>query len=82
MKGDIRIKVTDTLGNVSYLIRNAPKANFTYMSGSETPLSLSNLVGKDAAEFRFALRDVRAREEAFHVCRAFIHHTYTVELLK
>lgn len=50
-----RIRVTDSLGNLSYLVRESGKV--TYMSGSEMPLALSNLVDSRAAELRFELID-------------------------
>jgi hypothetical protein len=52
-----RIRLTDRSGNMSYLVRRHDKIQIDYFSANETPLSLSNLVGNEAAELRFALED-------------------------
>jgi hypothetical protein len=51
-----RLRITDTLGNRTYII-NDEKYGVSYISASETPLALSNLLGREAAETRFALED-------------------------
>jgi hypothetical protein len=55
-KKQFRIKVTAYSNVVTYLTRDE-RGNVSYINGSETPLALSNLVGKEAAELRFALVD-------------------------
>jgi hypothetical protein len=52
-----RIRVTDRSGNISYLVRRRDKTQIRYFTAGETPLALSNLVGNEAAELRFALED-------------------------
>lgn len=58
MKTEFRIRITDTLGNRSYIVRSSD-GKVTYLGGNETPLALANFVGNEAAELRFALRDAR-----------------------
>ncbi len=62
MSANFRIKITDHLGNVSYIVRR--NDHVWYMSGSQTPLALSNLMGDDAAETEFALLDAVTGEQA------------------
>ena len=52
--GDYRIRVTDAMGNKSYVVRNGGRV--LYYSAGETPLALSN-ISQNAAELRFALQD-------------------------
>ena len=80
MKGDIRIKVVDPFGNVSYLVRNVGSGpDFRYFSSSEIPLALSNLTDK-AAELRFALRDARTAKQALEAARRLARYTRSVDL--
>ena len=52
-----RIRLTDRTGNISYLVRRRDKRQIRYFTAGETPLTLSSLVGNEAAELRFALED-------------------------
>jgi len=52
-----RIRITDRTGNISYLVRRRDKRQIRYFTAGETPLTLSGLVGNEAAELRFALED-------------------------
>jgi hypothetical protein len=54
-KSSFRLKVKDSFGSISFIIRDNNKV--TYCSGNETPLALSNLAGSKACELRFALQD-------------------------
>lgn len=53
---EYRLRVTDHQGVKTYVVRDL-RGNVTYISADETPLALSNLVSKDAAELRFAFQD-------------------------
>jgi hypothetical protein len=54
---DYRLKVENmtSLWYATFIVRKGK--NVLYYSMNETPLALSNLVGNDAAELRFALED-------------------------
>lgn len=70
-----RLKVTDALMSkdnprVMFLTRNG--AGVHYFSGDETPHALSNLVGADAAELRFALEDCKAGSDAAIAVRSLL----------
>lgn len=52
---DYRLKVVDDRGTATFFVRQNGRT--FYMSGSETPLALANLVGDASAETRFALDD-------------------------
>ena len=60
-----RIRVTDRSGNISYLVRHGDKTQIRYFTAGETPLALTNLVGNEAAELRFALEDATDDSSAF-----------------
>jgi len=60
-----RIRVTDRSGNISYLVRHRDKTQIRYFTAGETPLALTNLVGNEAAELRFALEDATDDSSAF-----------------
>jgi hypothetical protein len=60
-----RIRVTDRSGNISYLVRRRDKTQIRYFTAGETPLALTNLVGNEAAELRFALEDATDDSSAF-----------------
>jgi hypothetical protein len=50
-----RIRITDSQGNRTYLVRK--NGNVSFISASETPLALNNLIQRDAAAARFQLED-------------------------
>lgn len=52
---DYRLKVTDHNDFKTYLTRK--NGRVCYISGTETPLAIANLVGDSAAGTRFALED-------------------------
>ena len=60
-----RIRVTDRSGNISYLVRQRDKTQIRYFTAGETLLALTNLVGNEAAELRFALEDATDDSSAF-----------------
>jgi hypothetical protein len=59
-----RIRLTDRSGNISYLVRRREN-EILYFTAGETPLALTNLVGNEAAELRFALEDAMDDSSAF-----------------
>ena len=62
-----RVKIT-TRGSSTYICR-AENGKVWYMSGSQTPLALSNLVSNQAAELQFRLEDVVKPADAFKIVR-------------
>jgi hypothetical protein len=64
-----RIRITDHVGNVSYLVRRAGNIDISYISAEEVPLKLSNAFGNQAAEVRFALEDSEHGAHAVNVVR-------------
>lgn len=62
VKADYRIRIIDGSKNQSYIVRKNERVN--YISASETPLALSNLVQDKAAELRFDLEDARNADDA------------------
>jgi hypothetical protein len=64
-----RIRITDHIGNVSYLVRRAGNIDISYISAEEVPLKLSNAFGNQAAEVRFALEDSEHSADAAKVVR-------------
>jgi len=52
-----RIRLIDRGGNMSYLVRRRDETQILYFNAGETALTLSHLVGNEAAELRFALED-------------------------
>lgn len=57
MNKHIRIRLEDGLNNRSYITVNN-NGNVGCFTGGDIPQALSNLVGKNAAELRFALEDI------------------------
>ena len=57
MTQKFRIRITDHLGNMSYLVRRAGNVDISYISAEELPLTMSKVFGTQAAEVRFALED-------------------------
>jgi hypothetical protein len=51
-----RLRITEHGASVSYIVRR-PSGEVRYLSRSEMPLALSNLVQGEAAELRFQLED-------------------------
>jgi hypothetical protein len=78
-KCSFRLRVKDTMGNVSFLYRNGN--NVHYCSGSETPLALSNLAGSKACELRFALQDARSDQDAAAAVRKFGEYAKEVAVI-
>lgn len=72
-KHDYRLKVASHNGN-TYITRHGK--NVQYMSGNETPLALSNLLGGLAAETRFKLEDARDGADAQHVLQIVLHEQW------
>ena len=62
-----RIRIMSGGGGRCYIVR-AVNGVVSYMSASETPLALSNLVGNEAAELRFKLEDARDGKAALDCC--------------
>jgi len=52
-----RIRITDHVGNMSYLVRRAGTVDISYISAEEVQLTMSKAFGIQAAEVRFALED-------------------------
>ena len=69
MTQKFRIRITDHLGNMSYLVRRAGSFDISYISAEEMPLKLSNAFGNQAAEVRFALEDSEHGAHAANVIR-------------
>jgi hypothetical protein len=67
-----RIRITDHVGKVSYLVRRAGNIDINYISADEVPLALSNTFGYEAAEVRFALEDSENPGDAVKVVRAVL----------
>jgi len=76
---EYRIKITDHLKNISYLIRTE-KGDVIYVSGDEVYLALSNLAGHGAVELRFALQDAPDGTSAFHALDKFLKQKWTGNL--
>jgi hypothetical protein len=64
-----RIRITDHIGNVSYLVRRAGNIDISYISAEEVPLAMSRAFGNQAAEVRFALEDSEHSADAMNVVR-------------
>lgn len=65
---DYRLKIVcPVMGNISFIVREGK--NVCYMSASEVPLALSNLVQSQSAELRFALKDAFDGAEAAKATR-------------
>jgi hypothetical protein len=64
-----RIRITDHIGNVSYLVRRAGNIDINYISAEEVPLPLSKAFGYQSAEVRFALEDSEYSADAANVVR-------------
>lgn len=64
-KRDYRLKIH---GSNTFLVRRG--THVSYISASETPLALSNLVQAQAAELRFALEDALDGNAAAQAVRA------------
>jgi hypothetical protein len=73
-----RIRITDTLNNISYIVRDE-KGRVDYYSSKETPLALANVFGDAAAELRFKLKDAKFGADASKEVRALTK--YKVDLL-
>ena len=69
MTQKFRIRITDHIGNMSYLVRRAANLDINYISAEEVPLPLSNIFGYQAAEVRFALEDSEHSADAVNVVR-------------
>lgn len=54
----------------TYIVRQGDRV--CYMSGSETPLALSNLIHEDAAAVRFQLEDALCGSDAAQALRAVL----------
>jgi len=77
-KKDFRLKLVDTLGNTSYIARRGDRVS--YVSGSETPLALSNAAGNNAAALRFELEDAFDAAEALKATKKVVYESYTVTI--
>ena len=77
-KRDFRLRMTDQLGNRSYIVRENGKVN--YFSGSLVPLCLSNTFLHNAAEVKFALQDCAVGASALQIVRKAAPHN-KIELL-
>ena len=69
MTKKFRIRITDHVGNVSYLVRRAGNIDISYISAEEVPLAMSKAFGNQAAEVRFALEDSEHSADAANVVR-------------
>jgi hypothetical protein len=67
-----RIRITDHIGNVSYLVRRAGNIDIGYISAEEVPLAMSKAFGNLAAEVRFALEDSQHGADAMKVVRTVL----------
>jgi hypothetical protein len=76
-----RIRIKDTMGNLSYLVRMKDSTRVDYRSASEVPLALSNCFMTNAAEARFALEDARYASDAYNFVRKTLSPRIGVELL-
>lgn len=79
-KGSFRLKVKDSMGNVSFLFRNT-SGGINYCSSSETPLALSNIAGENACELRFALLDARSSNDAAAAMRKLAAYAREVTVI-
>lgn len=74
-KKPYRIRITNQVTSaVTYLTRRGDWVE--YVSGNETRLPLSNLVGDAATELRFALEDARTGAEAAQALRLLLNLQY------
>lgn len=80
VKNTIRVKFTDSLGNVSYLVKETD-GKVRYISSSETPLAFSNMFPHDAAAVRFAVEDARDAITVMRVLRTHPSVARKVELI-
>jgi hypothetical protein len=64
-----RIRITDHIGNMSYLVRRAGNIDISYISAEEVPLAMSKAFGNQAAEVRFELEDAEHGADAVKVIR-------------
>lgn len=62
MSKDYRLRIVDRNFNRDYITRR--DGAVSYFSGSQTPLTLYDLVRNDAAELRFALEDAADGNDA------------------
>ena len=69
MTQKFRIRLTDHLGNMSYLVRRAGNIDISYISAEEVPLAMSKAFGNQAAEVRFELEDAEHGADAVKVIR-------------
>lgn len=77
-----RIRITDSLNNVSYITRTKTKPSvINYYSDTEVPFALANLFGNKAAEMRFTLTDATDGLVAVKEVRAALRPSYKVVLL-
>jgi hypothetical protein len=72
-----RIRITDHIGIVSYLVRRTGYIDISYISAEEVPLPLSNTFGYQAAEVRFALEDSEQSDDAVKVVRKALADKWT-----
>lgn len=79
-KRPIRIQVTDSLKNVSFIVVDV-NGSVRYFSSSEVPLALSNFAGAKAARLRFDLEDVRNEDDALKLVKAVAGNREGVVLL-
>lgn len=77
----IRIRCTDQLGNIAYIIKDGRRVTCVLSNG--IPASLTFAVGhiKDEMGLKFNIADARTPEEALRVVRDTAGHVYRVELV-
>ena len=61
-KANFRLRITDAVGNISFIVRKG--TNHQYMNGSMVSLSLTYLADRLAAELSFILEDASNGETA------------------
>lgn len=70
-----RLRIKSPNGGTTYFVRTA-NGKTSYMSGSETPLSLANLISDSAAETRFKLEDALNGSEAARILQLVLSHQW------
>lgn len=79
-RSSFRLKLKDSMGNVSFLYRNT-SGGINYCSASETPLALSNIANNNACELRFALLDARSSNDAAAAVRKLATYAREVTVI-
>lgn len=76
---DYRLKLTDSMRNVSYLNRSGKSIDYAGSNG--IPFSLANICHNDARGMEFQLIDARNATEAVEIIKRHASYRFTVEIV-